>query len=179
MDRTLPPELRDEFPDPPARAAVVAIVRAFGTVQRLMTPHYARFGLTPPQFQLLTVANRLRQKPLTQRRLARALYVSFPNITSMLARLEGAGLIERQVNPEDRRQKLVRLTPKARGLLRRIWKQQVRQLEWVTDGLKDRERLEVAALLTKLNSAHAGRTRNAQARPDGRRGHGVLERAEA
>jgi DNA-binding MarR family transcriptional regulator len=155
MDHALPSSFRDEFPDPPARAAVVAVVRAFGTVHRIMRPHYARFGLTPPQFQLLTVANRLRHEPLTQRRLARALYVSFPNITVMLVRLEEADLIQREVNPVDRREKFVRLTPKARALLRRIWKVQPVQLERVTEGLNDEERMQLAQLLNKMTMAHA------------------------
>ena len=70
------PNLRDRFPQTPARDAVVATVRGYGVVQRLMEPYFARFGVTPPQFQLLTVANRLAAGPPTQRRLARELYVS-------------------------------------------------------------------------------------------------------
>jgi len=154
MPPAMPPQLRDEFDDSPARAAVVSIVRGFGAVQRLMTPHYAQFGLTPPQFQLLTVANRLRNQPLTQRDLAKALYVSFPNVTVMLSRLEAAGLIERQINPDDRRQKFVRLTRKARFLLRRIWKKQPQQLERVVKGLGKTERKTLAHLLNKLTASH-------------------------
>lgn len=30
--------------------------------QRLMAPYFAEFGLTPPQFQLLTIANCLRKE---------------------------------------------------------------------------------------------------------------------
>jgi len=148
------PNLRDDFPDTFARRAVVSVVRGFGTLHRLMLPHYARFGLTPPQFQLLTVCNRLQDKPLTQRHLAEALYVSNPNITVMLSRLEEAGLIEREVNPKDRRQKFVRLTPKARRLLKRIWAVQPAQLEYVTRGLDDDERSQLAHLLNKLTAAH-------------------------
>ena len=48
--------------------------KAFGTVQRLMEPYFDRFGLTPPQFQMLTIINRLQNEELTQRRLARELY---------------------------------------------------------------------------------------------------------
>ena len=96
------PDLRDEFPDTAARRAVVAVVRGFGTVQRQMGPYFAEHGLTPPQFQMLTVINRLKDEPITQRRLARELYVSFANITVTLARLEEAELIpgaQRFVDP--------------------------------------------------------------------------------
>lgn len=145
---------RDEFPRTPARQAVVSVVRGYGLVQRLMGPYFSQFGLTPPQFQMLTVLSGLQSKPVTQRRLAQALYVSFPNITAMLARLEEAGLIMRRVNPNDGREKFVQLTPKARALLRRIWRAHSRQLELVTAGLDDRERLELARLINKLIAAH-------------------------
>ena len=144
------PDLKDEFPDTPARRAVVSIVRGFGAVSRHMGPHYANFGLTPPQFQMLTVLNRLRGEQITQRRLGKELYVSFPNVTVMLRRLEQSDLIERAVNPADRRERFVRVTRKGHALLKRIWKVQQDQLEQVTTGLEDNEKLELARLLNKM-----------------------------
>jgi DNA-binding MarR family transcriptional regulator len=150
----VPRNLRDDFAPSPARDAIVAVVRAYGTVQRLMEPYFTRFGLTPPQFQLLTIANRLRHQPLTQRRLARELYVSFPNVTVMLARLGKAGLIERRSNPADRRENFVALTDRARTLLRRIWKVHQRQLDRVMAGLTRMEQTELARLLNRMIAAH-------------------------
>jgi len=144
--------LADEFGDLPARRAVVSVVRAFGALHRQMTPHYARFGLTPPQFQMLTVINRLRGERITQRRLGEELYVSFPNVTVMLARLERDGWIRRTVNPDDRRERFVSITPRGRALLKRIWKHQPAQLKRVTAGLNDEERLQLARLLNKMMS---------------------------
>ncbi len=155
--RPASPDLRDDFPLSPARAAVVAIVRGYGAVQRLMEPYFAHFGLTPPQFQLLTVANRLRTEPLTQRRLARELYVSFPNVTVMLTRLEKSGLVRRRPNPADRREKFVELTPRALALLRRIWQEHQRQLDFVMTGLTRGEQTELARLLDKMIAAHPAR----------------------
>jgi DNA-binding MarR family transcriptional regulator len=143
-------KLADDFPDTPERRAVVSVVRAFGALQRQMGPHYARFGLTPSQFQMLTVINRLRGKRITQRRLGEELYVSFPNVAVMLARLENDGLIERTVNDEDRRERLVSITARGRTLLKRIWKAQPAQLQRVTAGLNDAERLELCRLLNKM-----------------------------
>ena len=152
------PDLRDEFPDTAARRAVVSVVRGFGALARQMGPHYAIFGLTPPQFQMLTVINRLRDEQITQRRLAKELYVSFPNITVMLSRLEKARLIQRVVSEADRRAKFVSITRKGRELLKRIWKEQPAQLERVMVGLDDDERLELTRLLNKMIAAHAGDT---------------------
>jgi DNA-binding MarR family transcriptional regulator len=148
-------DLQDDFPSSPARAAVVAVVRGYGMVQKLMEPYFAEFGLTPPQFQLLTVANRLRHQALTQRRLARELYVSFPNVTIMLARLEKAGLIERSANAEDRREKFVRLSRRGDALLKRIWRVHQRQLNDIMEGLSAPEQTELVHLLNKMLAAHS------------------------
>jgi DNA-binding MarR family transcriptional regulator len=142
--------LTDDFPDTPARRAVVSVVRCFGALARQMGPYYASFDLTPPQFQMLTVLNRLRGKQITQRRLGKELYVSFPNVTVMLSRLEKAKLIQRTVNTADRRERFVKITPRGRALLKRIWKVQPHQLEKVTTGLTENEQLELARLLNKM-----------------------------
>ena len=148
------PDLRDDFPDTPARRAVVSVVRAFGAVSRQMGPHYAKFSLTPPQFQMLTVLNRLRDERVTQRRLGNELYVSFPNVTVMLNRLEEAGLIKRTVNPADRREKFVKISGRGRKLLQKIWKDQPAQLESIMAGLDDNERLQLAQLLNRVIATH-------------------------
>ena len=146
--------LNDEFPDTPARRAVVGIVRSYGAVQRAMSPYFAQFDLTPPQFQLLTVLNRLNSENVSQRQLGRELYVSFPNITVMLSRLENSGLIRRRSNPDDGREKFVGLTRDGRALLHRIWKVHQEQLEQAMLGLNNRERLQLAGLLNKMIAAH-------------------------
>ena len=150
IDAPQTPDLRDDFPDSPARRVVVSVVRAFGAVSRQMGPHYAKFGLTPPQFQMLTVLNRLRPEQVTQRRLGNELYVSFPNVTVMLTRLEQAGLIKRTVNPSDRREKFVSISVSGRRLLKKIWKDQPAQLESIMTGLNNDERLQLARLLNRL-----------------------------
>ena len=71
-------------------------------------------------------------------------------VTVMLSRIESAGLIERKVNPADRRERFVRITRSGRALLKRIWKVQPKQLERVTAGLTDAERIELARLLNKM-----------------------------
>ena len=150
MNKQEQQDLTDDFPDTPARRAVVSVVRGFGAVARQMGPHYARFGLTPPQFQMLTVLNRLRGEQITQRRLGKELYVSFPNVTVMLSRLEKGGLIERTVNHADRRERFVKITNRGRKLLKKIWQSQPDQLERVTAGLTESERNTLAQLLNKM-----------------------------
>jgi DNA-binding MarR family transcriptional regulator len=146
--------LHDGFPVTPSRQAMVAVLRAYGTLQRLMEPYFAQFDLTPPQFQVLCIAIRFQGEPPTQRELAREMYVSFPNVTILLKRLEGKGLIERDGNPADRRAKHVRVSRRGKKLLQRIWRVHPRQMDLVMKGLSAAERREMARLLNKLTAAH-------------------------
>ncbi len=156
--------LLDDFPQSPARQAVVAVVRGYGAVQRQMEPYFATFGITPPQFQVLTIINRFKNEKLTQRRLARELYVSFPNVTVILGRLEEARLVQRRTNPEDRRENFVELTAQGRALLRRIWKGHQQQLDQVMAGLSAEEQIELTRLLNKMitGQAQPDKSKNAQ-----------------
>jgi MarR family 2-MHQ and catechol resistance regulon transcriptional repressor len=146
--------LHDGFPVTPSREAMVAVLRAYGTLQRLMEPYFVQFDLTPPQFQLLCIAIRFKDEPPTQRQLARELYVSFPNVTVLLKRLERKGLIERNGNPDDRRAKHVCVSPRGRKLLQRIWRVHQQQMDLVMKGLTSAERKEMARLLNKMTAAH-------------------------
>lgn len=146
--------LHDGFPVSASREAMVAVLRGYGTLQRLMEPYFAKFDLTPPQFQVLCIAIRFRDEPPSQRQLARELYVSFPNVTVLLNRLERKGLIERQGNPADRREKYVLVSAAGRKLLNRIWLVHQQQMDLVMQGLTVAERKEMARLLTKMTAAH-------------------------
>lgn len=146
--------LHDGFPVSASREAMVAVLRAYGTLQRLMEPYFAEFDLTPPQFQVLCIAIRFRDEPPTQRRLARDLYVSFPNVTVLVKRLERKGLIERDGNPADRRAKFVRVSAAGKKLLNRIWRVHQEQMDLVMKGLTVAERKEMARLLNKMTAAH-------------------------
>jgi DNA-binding MarR family transcriptional regulator len=57
--------------------------------------------------------------PLPMRELGAALVTDPPYITVIVDDLEARGLVERQVNPADRRSKLVRITPSGRAVARR------------------------------------------------------------
>jgi DNA-binding MarR family transcriptional regulator len=57
--------------------------------------------------------------PLPMRELAIAVVIDAPYTTVIVDDLETRGLVQRQVNPVDRRSKLVRITPAGRAVARR------------------------------------------------------------
>jgi DNA-binding MarR family transcriptional regulator len=86
--------------------------RAFHGTLRVFRRALARFGLTAARFDLLYIVK--KEGGLLQRELQRALGVAAPTVSRMLASLEELGLVVREVDEEDRRQRYVELTKAGR-----------------------------------------------------------------
>ncbi len=71
-------------------------------------------GLVPGQFPVLLAL--WEEDGLTQRELVERLDVEQATMANTLARMERDRLIVRRPHPEDRRSRIVRLTPRARAL---------------------------------------------------------------
>ncbi|MCC6728946.1 MAG: winged helix-turn-helix transcriptional regulator [Chthonomonadales bacterium] len=79
--------------------------------------------------------------------LAAGLRISYPSATNMVKRLERQGLVERMVNPADRREVEVRLTVRGRDLTELMESERISRLRTVLDAMPDEDR---AALLRGL-----------------------------
>ncbi len=66
--------------------------------------------------------SRLSPGPLSQRELSAALMTDAPYTTVILDDLEKRGLVRREVNPADRRSKVVRITAEGRAVARKARK---------------------------------------------------------
>jgi DNA-binding MarR family transcriptional regulator len=90
----------------------VRLLKAHGLllreVRRLVPP-----GLTLPQFDVLAQLDR-RPEGMTPKELTRALLVTAGNVTGIVERLVGRGLVSRKPVPGDRRTMRIVLTPEGR-----------------------------------------------------------------
>lgn len=114
------PQATTDGPDLDA-ALIVAlettIPRYIQTIRRAIDEVEGDIPLTMPQFRCLQVVA-ARGVTLTTH-LARQLQVTVPTMTSRLDGLVERGLVQRQPDPQSRRQVRVSLTPAGRDLLRR------------------------------------------------------------
>ncbi|HEX8906952.1 MAG TPA: MarR family transcriptional regulator [Longimicrobiaceae bacterium] len=89
-------------------------------------------GLSPPEGHLLTYLQSYAPAPIGE--LVRVFGIKQSTFTSMLDRLEKAGLIRREVNPGDRRSFMIHITDDGRELAERA----NRQLEAFEEELRGR-----------------------------------------
>src|SRR3954467_2196200 len=98
------------------------MMRFFFAQREQLPPLAVEFELSPVQCHVLHLIEPGR--PLPMGRLAATLGCDASNVTGLVDRLEGRGLVERKPSPEDRRVKVLQLTPtgsRVRAqLLRRI-----------------------------------------------------------
>ena len=83
-------------------------------INRLYKPLLDRLGLTYPQYLVLTVLAEQGSQSVSA--IADRLSLESSTITPLVKRLEMAGLLQRQRNPQDERQVIVTLTPKGKAL---------------------------------------------------------------
>jgi len=86
-------------------------------VGRAYKPILDRLGITYPQYLLLSALAETGER--TVGAIAERLMLESSTITPLVKRLGAAGLVERERNPLNERQVIVRLTPDGRALLQR------------------------------------------------------------
>lgn len=82
------------------------------------TRQHSRGGFTPSQVSALASLD--QRGPMRLGALARVECIAPPTLTKIVAHLESTGLVERSVDPDDRRSAVVSLTRAGRSALSRI-----------------------------------------------------------
>ena len=142
--------------DPAVREAVRAYVKLMrasravaGRVEKLLTTA----GLTLTQLGVLEVI--LHKGPMTHRDLGRKVLTSAGNMTDVVDKLEGRGLVRRVRAAEDRRQVRVELTDAGRALIEGLFPRHAADIARAMGGLDSRDLGQLGELLRKLGMAAA------------------------
>ncbi len=83
-------------------------------MQAAVAERLREIGLSVPQCDVLTTLT--EPEGVSQQELAKRLYVTKGNISGLLDRLDGAGLVERRSTAADRRQYAIYLTAAGRAM---------------------------------------------------------------
>ncbi len=107
-------------------------------------------GVTGPQARLLLTLDRVPGE--NQGHYAELLDVEPITLCRMVDRLEDAGLVERQADPDDRRARRLHLTAKSREKLTRLRERLEAMVEEMLTGLSAADREEFVRLLTMVRT---------------------------
>lgn len=124
-------------------------------IRREMTERLGRHGLTIPQYTVMSV---LRNRPgLSNAQLARRSFVTPQAMNEVIASLEGAGLVKRQVDHNHRRVLRASITAKGRRTFQRVDDEIAELEEQMLSGVSDTGRTQFIELaLACLHGLGAG-----------------------
>lgn len=117
----MPGQLQDQLRQPtpfrsPEAEAFLNVLRTaallVGSLTEMLRPH----ELTQPQYNVLRILRGAGGDGLPSGEVAARMVTREPDITRLLDRMEGRGLVARERSPADRRVVIARLTPIGRGL---------------------------------------------------------------
>ncbi|MFC8420259.1 MarR family winged helix-turn-helix transcriptional regulator [Streptomyces sp. NPDC057236] len=147
---------RDE-PSGGARDDVEAVTHAVLTASRLLVAVSARSlaavedRVTLPQFRMLVVLSTRGATKLVT--LADLLHVAPSTAMRMVDRLIAAGLADRQTNPANRRETLLRLTDEGRHTVEDVTARRRAEIAAIVERLAPRQRAALVGALTAFNEA--------------------------
>jgi DNA-binding MarR family transcriptional regulator len=129
------------------------ISRAYGRSRGLLNAGFAASGAGLRSYHYRLLAALEEWGPVGQADLGRCTSLDRSDVVAVLGELERLGLVERTVNPNNRRRNIVSITPAGR--------KQLRDLDHVVDEIQERvlaplsqdERHELTKLLRKLAEA--------------------------
>lgn len=132
----------------------ISITARLARLQALLSPRletvFERFGLRGGDFAVIATLVRLDLPSISQRRLASELGLSAGTVSLRIDRLVQRGLVERHLDPDDRRGALVSLTDRARELFEASATEHLANAQELLAGLSDPERRLLGQLLGKL-----------------------------
>ena len=140
--------------DPETVAAVrayVKLMRASRAVLARVEPLLAAAGLTPTQLGVLEAI--LHKGPLSQRALGRLVLTSAGNMTDVVDKLEGRGLLHRARSATDRRAVRVELTVAGRALIEEVFPRHAADIASAMAGVAARDLVRLDGLLKRLGLA--------------------------
>jgi DNA-binding MarR family transcriptional regulator len=141
----------NSMPANPGFDFINRVLAASETLLRESRKFFRPLGVTEAQFNVLNV---LAGAPegVSQRELSDVLVVDRSNVTTLLDRMEKAGLVRREDHPQDRRIYRVRLTPAGRKLQARVMPLYLAAVDEVVVGIPTEEVRRTLATLAALET---------------------------
>lgn len=130
--------------------AFYGLVLVYNVLFNRISQYLQEWGLTPAQFNILMVVNKQgKGAGISQIDLSKKLIVTPSNTTRLLEKMESEKLIIRTAQNEDKRVKLVFITPKGSALLEKVWPAYQNKIQESASVLNQQDQKTAAEVLIK------------------------------
>ena len=127
------------------------LARASASIKTYIERSFAQQDFCFTDFMILEAL--LHLGPLTISTIGEKVTLASASMTSAIDRLEQRGLVQRTLDAEDRRVRLVALTCEGRKLIERIFVQHLEDMEAITKDISQQERQVLYTALKKIGFA--------------------------
>ena len=127
------------------------LMKAHQALMAATTRLVAASGLGDSEFRTLEVL--LHKGPLPVNVIGPKVFLTPGSISVAVDRLLKKGHVQRTESPEDRRVRIVDLTPQGRKLITKVFREHEREMEQIAQTLTPAQRLQLAESLKKLGKA--------------------------
>jgi len=136
----------------PAHEALLNVYYTASMMKKLADAFFGPFGLTDVQFNLMGLLHYESGKEggLSQAQISDMMLVNRANITSLVDRMENAGLVTRTAHSKDRRFNIIKLTSKGKKLFTKVEPHYIEQVHKVMASLDESELKKLMAMLEKV-----------------------------
>ena len=131
----------------------LALVEAYERSSHVDTRYFARWGLTPQQYNAMRILYFADEKGVRLSEIGERLLQRVPDVSRLVDRLERAGFARRSAHPGDGRVVLVELTPKGRTLVEDMVADVMDAHEAWYSALTPAEQKRLESLLRKTTAA--------------------------
>jgi len=129
---------------------VIGVSRANQAIQKQSAVTFKEGGLTTAQFAVLEAL--YHKGTLTIQEIINSILSTGGNMTVVICNLEKEKLIERHVNPEDRRSSLIEITQKGKKIIEEIFPDHLQSLKEEFKVLTTEEKQVLITILKKLST---------------------------
>ena len=130
--------------------AFYGLILVYNVLFNRISQHLQEWGLTPAQFNILIIVDKQgKGNGISQVELSKKLIVTPSNTTRLLEKMESEKLILRSAQDEDKRVKLVFITPKGSALLEKVWPAYQSKIHESAELLNQQDQKAAAVLLIK------------------------------
>ncbi len=129
----------------------LVLMKAYQALNRKAMPSIANTGLCFSDFAVLEIL--LHKGPLPVNALGAKVSLTSGSATAAIDRLAGKGLVRRADDPEDRRARIVHLTPKGKNLIEAAFRIHEHDMEAAVSALSPAERQTLITLLKRVGKS--------------------------